>query len=823
MQRVDLSLNWQFQQHHPGENPLEAATEGWNPAQVPGTVHQDLMQAGKISDPFFGLNENDVQWVGEADWLYRCTFNVAEQLLVSEHIDLCFDGLDTYATVWLNGEQILVCDNMFIPGRVPIKRLLKLSDNVLLILFESAMRHGKALEAQNGKRPAWNGDTSRLYVRKAQYHYGWDWGPILMTAGLWRPVYLQAYSARMLDISTNTSVSTDLKQAVVDVQITLEPASGYTVKLELYAPTGELVKSVVLPASEKGIGSQITVENPALWYPNGYGEHPLYRLVVTLHNGETTLDSREMQIGLRRLRLVQEPLDSEPGTTFLFEINNIPVFCGGANWIPADSFTPRISAETYRAWVKLAADANMTMLRVWGGGIYEDDKFYELCDELGLLVWQDFMFACGMYPAYPWFLDSVRAEAEAAIRRLRHHACIALWCGNNEDYQIAEGLNVYDSTVSWEAQSQEFPGRTIYEHVLPEVCARLDPTRTYWPGSPYGGRSVADQTVGDRHTWEIWHGPKADYRDYPKYEGRFVSEFGMQALPDLPTVETFTTATDRSPASAVLNHHNKASDGPERLNHYIAANVQMPDDLPAYIYASQFIQSESVAAAYDGWRRRWAGPGHYAVAGALVWQINDCWPVTSWALVDYYLKPKPAYYRTRRCLAPIALGVAPADQGTAVWAVNSTLEVLTANLEVHGWDFEGNHLGVERQSVALRPNAAAELGVFGSAFSSESPVVVAVKLVQNDVVLARAVRWPEPPKNHTYPDPGLSITPEGDNQLRVSVERPARGVYLTAPGTVMWSDNMLDLIPGDPQITRATGLGSTAEIRVQHLGTSQKG
>lgn len=812
MDDLNLASRWELKQRD-GTRDLAAdfqSAEGWLPAEVPGTVQQDLLRAGRIPDPFWGMNENEVQWVGETDWLYRCTFDVPDSYFKAEKLALCFDGLDTIASVWLNGQRILDSDNMFVPARVQVRHSLKPAGNVLNILFESAPKRGRDLEAQYGKRAGWNTETSRVYVRKAQYHYGWDWGPILVTAGLWRPVGLEAYEARIEEINAPASVSADLTAATIPVAVHIENfAKANQVRLSLYDPAGQKLDNVSLAVESPRVEHAFQVAAPQLWYPNGYGAQPRYRLVVELLDGHgQVLDSDEQRLGLRRLRVVQEPLKDAPGTSFVFEVNNIPVFCGGANWIPADSMTPRVSAEKYRAWIQRTAEANMVMLRVWGGGIYEEDVFYDLCDEYGILVWQDFMFACGFYPAHDEFLANVRAEAEANVRRLRHHPSMAIWCGNNEDYQMAESLNVYDDQAAGPYADSAFPGREIYERLLPEVCAALDPTRLYWPGSPYGGKTVFDQTIGDRHTWEIWHGNKADYHDYPQYAGRFVSEFGMQAAPDRVMIESFTRPEERTVNSPVLVHHNKSVDGPQRLEHYLNLNVVPPTDLDGYIYTTQFIQSEAVAAAVNGWRRAWKGQGAYETAGALVWQINDCWPVTSWALMDYELRAKPAYYRIRRCFAPLALSfsVDKEPQALALWAASASLTPIRATLDIQVWGFDGSLIRSEQRAVNIAPNGVTEFGDQPKHVKGSAPFVVSARLLDGDKVLARAVRWPEPAKSAAYPDPGLEISPVNEHTVRIAVKRPARGVVLSAGDRLLWTDNMLDLIPGDPQIVGAEGL-----------------
>jgi len=818
VKQLVLSANWLLKQRDSARSLAEdfAAPDGWLPASVPGTVHQDLLAAGRIPDPFVGLNERDVQWVGEADWLYRCAFDLDPAFLDAAQLDLCLDGLDTFATVWLNGQQILSSDNMFIPQRLSVTGLLRPGQNELRLLFESALRRGQQRQAEYSVLTAWNGDFSRLYVRKAQYAFGWDWGPCLITAGPWLPIRLEAYTQRIDEINCPVEVALDLGHATLPVTMTLAggDGAGLAVRLELFSPDNDMVDAAMLPIAGNQLEHRFEVAAPQLWWPRGSGEQPLYRLVATLQQGDETLDRHELRLGLRRLRLVQEPLADEPGTTFLFEVNNRPIFCGGANWIPDDSFLPRITPERYRAQVQAAADANMNMLRVWGGGIYESDAFYDACDELGLLVWQDFAFACGIYPALDWFQASVKAEAEAAVRRLRHHPSLALWCGNNEDYQVAESVGAYDPAFEGDFTQTRFPAREIYERLLPSICAALDPTRPYWPGSPYGGANTRDQTIGDRHTWDVWHGQMADYHEYPRFAGRFVSEFGMQSLPSLEAIAASTPPEERFPQSRTLEFHNKATDGPRRLTAYLNDTVRIPERLEDYIYATQLMQAEALAAAYRGWRRRWGGPGRYATAGALVWQLNDCWPVTSWAIVDSLFQPKPAWYVIKRALAPLAVELAHAADGAEVWSVNGLQAAVEAELVLRLWTLDGLPVHEERRQVVLAPNRATELGHF--AYEPESLLIVSAQLVMKDGIVARATLWPEPFKYLTLPHPQLSIGRVGENRLRLRARRPVKGIWLEAGPGVRWDDNMLDLLPGDEQIISVYGLG-TAEIQMRWL------
>ena len=815
---LDLNSGWVFKNRNP-ELDLERDFEssGWRTAQVPGTVHQDLMAHDLIPDPFLRLNENAAQWVGESDWLYRLEFELSAEFAAdfSGRAMLHLDGLDTFARVWLNGKPILTSDNMFVPHGLLVRDQLRQGRNELRIEFQSALRRGRELELQNGgPRPLWNGDSSRLQVRKAQYHYGWDWGPTLIAAGLWRGVRLEFFEARIVNLDTPIEVNRDLGEAIFRVRVELDGAiEGDQVVLELCDPDGTMLQTAVVPCSET-VDRTLRVHHPHLWWPHGYGEQALYSLRVTLTRDGTVLDLTTVKLGARRLRLVQEPVFNEPGSSFYFEINNLPVFAGGANWIPDDSFLPRIAPERYRHRVAQARDANMLMLRVWGGGIYEQDAFYEACDELGVLVWQDFMFACGIYPAHEAFLDSVRTEASANVRRLRHHPSLALWCGNNEDYQIAHSQGLYDPGLLPE-QNAAFPARLIYERLLPEVLAELDPARPYTPGSPFGGFDPDDSFVGDKHVWSVWHREMHPIQHYPALAGRFVSEFGMQSAPALETIAAFTAPEDRAAHSVVMEHHNKAPDGHRRLAAYISDSLPLPSNLEDWVYATQFVQAEAMKHAYGGWRRRWRGPGRYAVGGALVWQLNDCWPVTSWSVIDSHGLPKPAHYTIQNELAPIALGLERIGQRLEIWAVNGTLTPQSLRLELRALTLGGQEIGVERRSLQLKPNRATELDGWEFPTVSE-PVVIAARLLGGQTPLARASSWPEPFKHHSFPDPELRVTrtPEG---LRLLVSKPAKGVWLEAAGAI-WKDNFFDLMPGDDRIVRFEGSGR--RIRVRWLGAN---
>jgi len=818
MYRIQLSDHWQCKQRTVTLPPVDDANNdnGWFEASVPGTVHQALLATNQIPDPFYGRNETLVQWVGESDWMYHCTFEPPD-ITAGEYVALCLDGLDTFATVWLNGQQIDSSDNMFVPARIEVGSQLREGENELLLVFESALRRGKEREATYGKMAVWNGDASRVYVRKAQYHYGWDWGPTLLTAGPWRPVYIEVYQARISDLYCPTEITDDLSHASIHVQTTCELSSvlqraDIVLNLSLYAPDGEKIAEQELPVTGDVLQHTFELDNARLWWPRGYGEQSLYRVVASLHQNTNDLDRQEKRLGLRRLQLVQQPVTYGSGTTFFFSVNNTPIYCGGVNWIPADSYLPSITPERYRTWLQLAVDAHVTMVRVWGGGIYEDDVFYDTCDELGILVWQDFLFGCGIYPALDWFQQSVQAEVEAALLRLRHHPCIVLWCGNNEDYSIAQSKGLYDSRFTGDFTDTAFPARAIYEQLLPAICARLDPQRPYWPGSPYGGSDANDVQQGDTHVWHIWGNDKP-YQEYPKTRARFVSEFGMGSLPALPTIEGFTPPEERYSQSRTLEHHNKSEGGARKLASYIIDNVRIPADLPGYSYATQFIQADAMGIGIRGWRRHW---GHLDVqtGGALLWQLDDCWPVISWAIIDYAFRPKAAYYIVRRELAPFVVGLASNNEGRAeLWVVNGITKPINASVEINIWKLDGTLVAQEHRTATLAANQGTELG----SVQHDSTHIVSARLLNDGVTIARAALWPEPYKYLTLPDPQIMLERQDAHTLHVEAKRPAKGVWLSANDGVQWSDNMLDLFPNDPQIIKASGL-ENGDIEVRWLG-----
>ena len=516
---------------------------------------------------------------------------------------------------------------MFVSHRIDVRHLIRAGPNELEIVFGSAYNISEELRAQRGDRICWNGHYGRVYVRKAQYHFGWDWGPSLVTCGPWKPIRLERYLTRIEDLKVDVDLRDGLSEADVTVEAVTSPSSLlHSTEVELRDPKGQVL------AAEKTQGSSASfrIANPELWYPHTHGDQPLYQIKVTVRSQTgDILDSKTQVFGIRRIELVQSPL--EEGSSFYFTCNNIPIFMGGSNWIPGDSFLPRMTPDRYKRWIDLVVRGNQNMIRVWGGGIYENDSFFDECDRRGVLVWQDFAFACGQYPADEAFLESVKREAVQAVKRLRSHPSLAIWAGNNEDYQVAnEGLKHDMTTPEEKWAGSTFPARLIYERILPDLVKEHSPGSIYWPGSPFGGvDNNTDRRAGDAHVWDVCGGVLLPYQRYPDVTPRFVSEFGMLSCPSVKTIKQAFSADgkDLHPQSREFEFHIRANAYEKRMFTCMGENLRLSFELEKYAYLSQLTQSEAMYYAFRGWRRRFEGR---ECGGALVWQVGYLLSLLYW-------------------------------------------------------------------------------------------------------------------------------------------------------------------------------------------------
>ncbi|KAF9800855.1 hypothetical protein IEO21_10274 [Rhodonia placenta] len=877
-----LTDGWHWKERDPTvQSVLDEPQNGrlpWTIARsFPSEIHVELMQNGRIPDPFLGFNEH------KREWLYFCKFPFSRGN--AAHAELLLEGLDTVCDVYLNDTKVLTADNMFRSYSVrPSVVAIQLSDlrveNVLLLHFKSAELAAKELEKRYGRVRAGSanlGDPSRVYLRKAQYGWRYVQGPELMTCGPYRPISLITYTARLSDVHPRVSVSSGpalLPSLKLNLTIAGRVSAAQAAHVVLKDTDGGFVvreAHIPLSITEPRDGDVVEVTDIVswdldtvveLWWPVGYGKQKLYTLeVVLLGKNNIQLDQQSKRIGFRRIELIQEPLGEADqhgkGTTFLFEVNGVRMFMGGSNWIPAHNFLTQITPERYRAWLTLLRDGNQNMVRLWGGGVYEPDVFYDTCDELGILVWQDFQFACGVYPAHDEFVASVKAEAEDNVRRLRHHPAMALWCGNNEDYQ---------QVLQWGGITN-LPARLIYESVLPSVVAALtDPPLPYHRGSPYGGQDwdTADPTVGDIHQWDVWAGRERPWQEYGRMGGRFVSEFGIPSMPDIRTVDYWLAGNtkERWAQSKMMAQHNRAGNHERRFAILMNENFRLTSDLETHVYNTQLMQSEAVSLAYRMWRREWRGRGKEFTAGALVWQLNDCWPVTSWAIADFFLRAKPVYYSIARELAPVSVGIfrrvvknrendrpvqfyefgafRSVDATIEVWGTNRSLGPRNATLVLKCVDLLSDWTHEDVHQVVLLPNQSTELlsipcpcpppsqSSDAPSVTSSSSVVVAAQLIDPqlsaDKVIARYADWPQPYRHVDVPNPGLRIKIDGE-LIAIDVEKPIKSLLFSTDDengdkNVRWSDNALDVMPGDKQYIQAKGLGGK-RVKIAYLGNER--
>ncbi len=638
----------------------------WLDAEVPGTVITDLLKLGLIPEPFYADNELHLQWIGESDWIYTTNFNFPKEFEKDKTVYLVFEGIDTAAKIVLNGNELGNPDNMFIKYEFEISRLLKRKRNKLEILFTSPVKYAKGLEGIHGRLAA-ELNSERVFIRKAQYSFGWDWGPKFTVMGLWRPVYLIQRDTVYIEDFTFTTLSMENGKANAEIKVNLNKPlnQNQKIKIELQDSKGKF-DAEIKEENNRNLRHQIEINNPALWWPNGLGEQHLYNLSIKLVEDEKILDEISKKVGIRILKLI---LNGNEKPAFKFEVNNFPAFLRGANWIPGDSFLPRVTGEKYRHLLSLAKDGNMNIIRVWGGGIYEDDRFYELCDELGLLVWQDFMFACAPYPEHDEFLKNVKEEIRYNVYRLQHHPSIALWCGNNENEWIwFQKHNSY----------KDMPGYKIFHELIPGIVGEIDPLRTYWQSSPFSNDSDPNSVKsGNRHQWDLWS-KWIDYNQVKNDQSLFVTEFGFQAPANRSTLEEVIPERERNPQSYLFEFHNKQIEGNERLFKFLSSHLPVKTGWKDFIYLTQLNQALALKKCLEHWRFNQPHTN-----GSIIWQLNDTWPVASWSLIDSNSVPKLSYYIVKKLFQNQAIFLNKKNESLEVSIYNNNRKEFSGWIELH--------------------------------------------------------------------------------------------------------------------------------------------
>ena len=792
---IPIKTAWQFR---------EVGKEQWYPASVPGSVHTDLLANKLIDDPFYRDNEKKQQWIGKTDWEYQTTMVIPPEVMKRERVELVFEGLDTYADVFLDGKQVLSADNMFRTWRVDCKSALQIGENNLLVRFRSPINEVLPVMAKlNYQLPAPNdqGEKTSPFTRKAPYQYGWDWGPRFVTSGIWRPVVLEAWNEARI---TNLQIITNsLVNGAAQLTTNVETEANDTVNASLVLTnlnTRTIVgrKEIILSKGPNKTTFDFTIPHPSLWWPNGLGAHPLYSFKAQVFINGRPIDQTTTRTGVRSLELRQQT--DAAGKSFMFVINGVPIFAKGANWIPADSFPTRISREKYRQLVASAHDTNMNMLRVWGGGIYESNDFYDLCDEMGILVWQEFMFAGSMYPANPEFLDNIKHEAIDQVTRLRNHPSIVIWCGNNE---IEAGW------LNW-GWRKNLPAslwddyRKIFEGVLAEVAATLDPSRVYWPSSPHGGLADDPDSIrsGDNHFWRVWHFAEP-FANYEKQFPRFMSEFGFQSFPQIETVNSYTEPADRDIESSVMLAHQRHPRGNQLVREYMLREYPQPKDFESFLYVSQVLQAEGIRLGAEHLRR--IRPRNM---GSLYWQIDDCWPVASWSSIDYYVRWKALQYYARRFYSNVMVTPHMDNDNLNFWVTSDQTKYAAAKLHVELLDFAGQVLTSFDRNITIAPLASRiYLGVPAADLlqgqDAKSSFVYCELLVNGKVASDHDYFFvPFKDLRLLKPNIGYEVAPAKDGfRVTVKSDKFAKAVYLSA-GDLQgsFSDNYFDLIPGKPMV-----------------------
>ena len=670
-----LTTDWEFQ--YQGQ---------WYPAFLPGYIHTDLIYNKLIPDPFYGCNEDSTQWVSDSCWTYRLVFDGAN-IDPDQHPELVFEGVTGYAEFYLNNKPLLnqegqnYTDNSYRIWRFPLPENLKEKDNELIVKFLPSSQIIKELS----KALPYNLPDPRVFLRNPPYQAGWDWGPKLVTCGFSQPVYLSQwkdFNISNLHVRQN-HLCEEEAHLLISFDMQCETDDHATIKYLVNDKIYKVVRGAEINPNTDNLSTELTIKNPQLWYPNGMGEQNLYKVSVVVEKGSQS-KILETRIGLRTVEL--KARKDSVGRSFEFWVNGEPVFMKGVNWIPADFFPTRLKAEQYRHLLQSCQESNMNMVRIWGGGIYEPDIFYDLCDELGILVWQDFMYACALYPGDSAFLHNAETEAHEQVCRLRNHPCIALWCGNNE---VKNGWEDWGWQENYKPRHRAEIDRNmhlLFDTLLASVVTELDPYRPYVASSPLWGWGHPECcTEGDSHYWGVWWG-ELPFEMWEQKTGRFMSEYGFQSYPSMGTIATYTAENERDLNSAAMKQHQKHARGMQIISKALEQYFYLPDNLPDYVYLSQLVQAYGIGQAIEVHRRM-----RPHCMGTLYWQLNDCWPVASWSSIDYYGKWKALQYEAKRQFEPVILALAPLQANELpIYVVNDYCRTIQASLRINLCNFDGS-------------------------------------------------------------------------------------------------------------------------------------
>ncbi|MFX1492831.1 MAG: glycoside hydrolase family 2 protein [Promethearchaeota archaeon] len=808
-------------------------------AEVPGTIFEALINEKIIEDPFYGMNEHKVGWVYESEWTYLLEFDIKEDFLNYTNLILRFYGLDTVSLIYLNDVLLGETDNMFIIYEFDIKTILRKNKNKLKVHFKSPTKTiRECVDRYKVKLKNFHAMPGVPYLRKAQYSFGWDWGPNLPDIGIWKPVEIVGYDDIKLESvyiiqnfvynmnpmkikNINDIPKIQIENVNLNININLDlnlkdsKLRTYLLKCVLITPKGDLIENQI-NIEKSNHTFKINIKNPQLWWIHELGKPQLYELIVTIQK-DKVIDIIQQKIGIRDIQLIRNP--DKWGETFYFLLNGVPLFAKGANWIPIDSFIPRGKRNAlYEKNLVYTKQANMNMIRVWGGGIYEDDLFYDLCDELGILVWQDFPFACALYPKHKEFFNNVRIEAVQNIKRLRNHPSLALWCGNNEIEQLwRRNISMAEIEDAEQILEYEKAYLNMFKELLPELIRKYDPQRSYWPSSALdkydGSKTLSlypnNPESGDSHYWKVWHGG-ASFRSYQKFDSRFMSEFGFESFPSLKTIKDFCPPDQYDFFSSIMKNHQKNEEGNRKIMRYMKRRFLFPKKFEQQIILSQITQAEAIEYGVEHLRRN---RNDFHCMGALYWQLNDCWPVASWSSLDYYLRWKALHYFAKRFYQPIFPSVKEGKKMVEFWVINDLRSSQEVILSFKIMNSDGLLLMDGEFDSVVKPFCSFKLGEIDVSKINEEDEnrqnnIIFYVLKENTKqkkIISKSFRLFSSPKKFRLQKPGLSFKIEElDNQKSLKVILKAKNIafYVFFDSEIVdfiASDNFFSMEPNEKQ------------------------
>jgi beta-mannosidase len=798
-ERISINGDWMFSQS--GDSP-------WKPAKVPGTVQTDLLALGEIPDPFIGSNEDSIQWVSSIDWFYKRTFSLSDSQLKKKNHVLVFKGLDTYAEVYLNGHLILNANNAFRKWEIDVADIVK-KDNLIEIKLKSV---DPIEEYLAGQLPYTLPESPRVFTRKAQFQYGWDWGPTIKTMGIWRDVELISYNDALLkSVFFQTKVITD-SLAIMDMVLEIKSAERQTLEVQFHNRTNgnSYLTEIEVNPDQDEYPIPLSIKDPELWWAHNLGDPFLYDYQITLQrSNKRILDVQTGRFGVRSIELVTEK--DSLGEGFFFKLNGIPVYAKGANYIPQNILLTKVNTSDYEKLIHDVVKSNMNMLRVWGGGIYENDIFYDLCDEKGILVWQDFMFACAMYPGDDEFLENVRQEAIDNVMRLRSHPSLALWCGNNENSEGWHRWGWKDNKTREQQRQIWNDYQKLFKDILPGIVDSLNPFVSYWETSPkYGRGDKRYRFEGDAHDWWVWH----DGYPFEHYEDkvpRFMSEFGFQSYPSYEAIRYFTSSDSVWLDHPSFESHQKHSRGFSLIREYLERYFPVSDNGEDYVYLSQLLQAYGIVKGIHAHRRE----KPYNM-GSLYWQLNDCWPVVSWSGIDGMGNWKALQYKAKSAFENLLISTKMSGDSVSISIVNDHLSAVQDTLIVTLMDFKGNILSEEKEFIKIDGSSS----IIVSDFLLKEEIDTGEVLLNMEFGEAQYVHYFTEPKNLNLETGAIQLnTQKTDNGFVIELysDLLQKDVFLDIDKKGDLSDNFFDLLPKKLKKVDFFTKNSSIEINLKTL------